>query len=95
MMPHVLQTDSLTVLKASWLQHCRNEIQRAILFHAPDHYTWDDCDDVEAEMLAEFESMIANLTVELLRNVRYMTSLIDQIVADTIRLLKAARRQRK
>jgi len=95
MMPHALETNSLQALKAWARQHCRNEIQRAILFHAPDHYTWEDCNLVEERMLAEFERIIAHLTVELLRNVRYMNGLIDQIVADTVRLLKAARRQRK
>jgi len=94
MMPHALQTDSLPALKAWARQHCRNAVQHAILFDAPDHYTWDDCNHVEALMLDEFEQMIAHLTVELLSNLRYMNSLIDQTVADTVGLLKRARRQR-
>lgn len=95
MTPHALQTDSLPVLKAWAVQHSRNEIQRAILFHAPDHFTWDDCNAVEARMLSEVERMIAHLTVELLKNVRYMNCLTDQIVADTVGLLKASRSQWK
>lgn len=87
-MPHALQTDSLPVLKAWAVQHCRNAIQDAIRDYAPDHFTWEDCDQVEERMLAEFEPMIAHLTVDLLRNVRYMNGLIDQIVADTVRLLR-------
>ena len=60
MMPHALQTDPQPMLKAWALQHCRNEIQRAILFHAPDHFTWEDCNAVEALMMAEFERWIAH-----------------------------------
>lgn len=93
MMPHELETDSLPALKFGARQHCRNSVENAI--RDTDHpLSWDDCNHVEALMMAEFEQMIANLTVELLRNLRYMTSLIDQIVAETVRLLKAARRQR-
>ncbi|MGA2116062.1 MAG: hypothetical protein ABSH56_15080 [Bryobacteraceae bacterium] len=91
MMPHALQTDPQPMLKAWALQHCRNEIQRAILFHAPDHFTWEDCNAVEALMMAEFERWIAHLTAELLKNVRYMNSLIEQIVADTVALLRSRR----
>jgi hypothetical protein len=42
-------------------------------------------------MMAEFERWIAHLTAELLKNVRYMNSLIEQIVADTVALLRSRR----
>jgi len=93
MMPHALQTDSLPALKAWARQHCRNAVQDAILFHAPDHFSWEDCDHVEERMLAEFEPMIVHLTVALLRNVRYMNGLITQVVADTVRLLRQGARR--
>jgi hypothetical protein len=91
MMPHVLQTDSLPVLRAWARQHCQNAIQDAIRDFAPDHFTWDDCDQVEARMLTDFEPMIAHLTVDLLRNLRYMRGLITQVAADTVRLLRSNR----
>jgi len=92
MMPHALETDSLPVLRAWAVQHCRNAVEKAVM--DTDHpLSWEECIQVEKKMLAEFEPMIANLTVELLRNVRYMNCLTDQIIADTVGLLKAARRQ--
>jgi hypothetical protein len=92
MMPNVHQTNSLPALKAWARQNCRNAIEDTI--RDIDHpLSWDGCEQVEEEMLAEFEGMIAHLTVDRLRSLRYMTSLIDQIVAETVRLLKASRRQ--
>jgi hypothetical protein len=88
MLPHALQTDSLPVLTAWARQHCKNAIQDAILFHAPDHFSWEDCDQVEERMLAEFEPVIAPLTVDRLRNLKYMNSLIDDAVAETVRVLR-------
>jgi hypothetical protein len=93
MMPHALQTDSLPMLKAWARQHCRNAVQDAILFHAPNHFTWKDCDQIEERMLADFEQMIAHLTVDLLQSRRYMNCLITDTVGDTVRLLKRTRRQ--
>lgn len=93
MMPHALQTDSLQALKAWARQHCRNAIHDAI--RDTDHpLSWEECDEVEARMMLVFERIVAHLTVELLRNVGYMNCLIDQIVTDTVGLLKASRRQR-
>src|ERR1035441_1952232 len=71
MMPHALQADSVPVLKAWALQHYRNGIERAILFHAPDHFTWDDCDGIEERLLNEFTVVVANLTPDLLQSSRY------------------------
>ena len=93
MMPHVLDTESLPLLKAWARQHCKNAIQDAIRDHAPGRFTWHDCDLVEARMLTDFEPMIAYLTVDLLRNLRYMNCLITDTVGDSVRLLKRARRQ--
>lgn len=87
-MPHALQTDSLPVLKAWAVQHCRNAVEDAIRDYAPDHFTWEDCDEVEERMLAEFEPMIAYLTVDLLQSTRYMNCLITDVVADTVRVLR-------
>jgi len=93
MMPHALQTDSLPVLKAWARQHCRNALQDAILFYAPDYFTWEDCDQVVERMLGGFKLKIANLTVDLLQSTRYMNCLITDTVGDTVRLLKRAGRQ--
>ena len=93
MMPHTLQTDSLPVLKAWAGQHCRNAVEDAIRDYAPNHFTWKDCDQIEERMLADFEQMIAHLTVDLLQSRRYMNCLITDTVGDTVRLLKRARRQ--
>ncbi len=91
MMPNVHQTNSLPALKAWAVQNCRNAVQDAI--RDTDHpLSWDGCNQVEERMMAEFERMTAHLTVELRRNVRYMNSLIDQIVADTVRMLRSCRR---
>ena len=91
MMPNALQTDSVPVLKAWAIQHCRNALQDTILQSAPDRYEWDDCDFVLAFMLAQFRRMIAHLTVERLSNVRYMNCLIDQVVADAITFMRLYR----
>lgn len=88
MMPHTLRTDSLVAVKAWAVQHCRNAIQDAIRDYAPDHFTWDNCDQVEERMLAEVEPMIAHLTVDRLRNLRYLNRLITDVVADTVRVLR-------
>ena len=93
MMPHALQTDSQPVLKVWARQHCRNAVEHAILFHAPDHFDWDDCDAFEERMLAEFEHMIAHLTVDLLQSIRYMNCLITDTVGETVNRLKQAGRQ--
>jgi hypothetical protein len=74
------------MLTAWALQHYRNEIQDTILHHAPDSFTWDECDEVEGLALAEAKRVVATLTPVLLRNVRYMNKLIDDAVAETIRL---------
>ena len=92
MIPHALETDSLPLLKAWAIQHCGNAVEDAIRDYAPDHFTWEDCDQVEERMLAEFERMIANLTVDLLRNRQYMNHLIDDAVGETIRLLRSRQR---
>jgi hypothetical protein len=92
MMPHALQTDSLPMLKAWARQHCRNAIQDAILFYAPDHFSWEDCDQVQEVMLDEFKLKIAHLTVDLLQCTRYMNCLITDTVGETVRRLKRARR---
>ncbi len=87
MMPHALQTDSLPVLKAWAVQHCRNAVQDAI--RDTDHpLSWEGCDQVEQCMLAEFEPMIAHLTVDRLRNLKYVNGLITDVVADTVRVLR-------
>ena len=91
MMPHALQTDSLPVLKAWAVQHCRNALQHMILHHAPGRYQWEDCNFVVAFMLAQFRRMIRHLTVERLRNVRYINCLIDQVVADAITFMRLYR----
>jgi hypothetical protein len=91
MMPHTLQTDSLAPLKAWAVQHCRNALQNAILHHAPDRYQWQDCDFVVAFMLAQFRRMIAHLTAERLRNVRYMNCLIHQVIADAVNFMRLYR----
>ena len=93
MMPHALLTNSLPTLRAWAIQHCRNAIQHAILHHAPDHFTWKDCDQVEERMLDEFKLKIAHLTVDLFQSRRYMNCLITDTVGDTVGLLKRARRQ--
>ena len=95
MMPHALQADSVPVLKAWALQHYRNGIERAILFHAPDHFTWDDCDGIEERLLNEFTVVVANLTPDLLQSSRYMNSMIDDKIGDAVNLLKRARSQWK
>lgn len=92
MMPHALQTDSLPTLKAWAVQHCRNAVQDTILHYAPDDFTWDDCDHVEERMMAEFEPMIANVTVDRLRSLQYMNCLITDTVGDTVRVLRSSRR---
>lgn len=89
MMPHALQTDSLPVLRAWAIQHYRNDIQDTILHHAPDSYSWEECDKAEEFILAEAERVIANLTPDLLRSVRYMNCLIDDAVSDTRQLLRS------
>jgi hypothetical protein len=92
MMPNAHQTNSLPALKAWARQHCRNAVQDAI--RDTEHpLSWDGCDQVEELVMTEFEGMIAHLTVDRLRNRRYMNSLIDQIVADTVGLLKRSRMQ--
>jgi hypothetical protein len=93
MMPHALLTDSLPVLKAWARQHCRNAVEHAILFHAPDHFSWEDCDQVEERMMDEFKLKIAHLSVDLFQSTRYMNCLITDTVGDTVRLLKQAGRQ--
>lgn len=89
MMPHALRTDSVPALKAWAVQHHRNEIQDTILHHAPDSFSWEDCDRVEELVLAEATRVVATLTPDLLRNVRYMNHLIDDAVAETMRLLRS------
>jgi hypothetical protein len=91
MMPHALQTDSVPHLKSWAIQHCRNALQDMILHHAPDRYQWDDCDFVVAYMLAQFGRMIAHVTVEHLRNVRYMNCLIDQVITDGMKFMRTYR----
>jgi len=91
MMPHSLQTDCLTALRNWAIQHCRNALQDMILHHAPDRYTWDDCDFVVELMLAAFRRMIGHLAAERLRNVRYMNCLIDQVVADGVKFMRVCR----
>ena len=91
MMPHALQTDSLEDLKAWAVQHCRIALQDTILHYAPDRYDWDDCDFVVAFMLAQFRRMIAHVTAERLRNVRYMNCLIHQITADAMKFMRTYR----
>lgn len=88
MMPHALRTDSVPALKAWAVQHYRNEIQDTILHHAPDSFSWDDCDEVEELALAEAKRVIANLTPDLLCNVRYMNHLIADAADETTRLLQ-------
>lgn len=92
-MPHNLQTDSLPVLKTWAVQHCRNAVEDAIRDYAPGHFTWEDCDQVEDRMLSEFKLLIANLTVDLLRNLKYMNCLIDDAVAETRGLLRQGARR--
>ena len=89
MMPHALQTDSLPVLRKWAIQHYRNEIQDTILHDAPDSFSWEDCDEVEGLALAEARRVVATLTPDLLRNVRYINHLIDDTVGETIRLLRS------
>jgi|SRR5579871_4362103 len=93
LMPHALQTDSLPILKAWAVQHCRNAVQDTILHYAPHHFTWDDCDQVEECMMAEFDPMITHVTVDRLRSLRYMNCLITDTVGETVRFLQRARRQ--
>jgi len=95
MMPDTTQTVPLQALKLWALQHHRNEIERAILFYAPDHFDWDDCDCFEERRLNEFKVVIVNLTPALLRSPRYMNSMIDDKIGDAVNLLKRSRRPRK
>jgi hypothetical protein len=93
MMPHDLETVSLPALKFGARQHCKNAVHDAI--RDTDHaLSWSECNDVEALMLAEFEQMIAHLTVELFRSRHYMDCLITEVVGETVRLLRTYRRTR-
>jgi len=87
MMPHVLQTDSLPTLRAWAIQHYRNEIQDTILHHAPDSYSWEDCDEVEKIVLSHAKQTISTLTVEHLRCLSYMNCLIAEAAGETKRLM--------
>ena len=91
-MPHALQTDSLPVLRDWAIQHHRNALQATILHHAPDNFSWADCDRVEELVLAEATRVVATLTPDLLRNVRYMNHLIADAADQTKRLLQSRRR---
>jgi len=93
MTPDTQQAVPLQALKLWALQHYRNGIERAILFHAPDHFDWDDCDRIEDRLLNEFKLVIGNLPPELLRSPRYMNSLTDDRIGDAVNLLKGSRRQ--
>jgi hypothetical protein len=93
MMPHALQTDSLPVLKDWAVQHCRNAIEDAILFYAPDHFSWEDCDEVEGKVLSHAKKTVSTLTVDLLKSLRYINCLIDDAVADTRALLRQGARK--
>ena len=93
MMPHALQTDSLPVLKAWARQHCRNAVQNAILFYAPDHLSWEDGDEVEGKVLSHAKKTVSTLTVDLLKSLRYMNCLIDDAVAETRSLLRQGARR--
>lgn len=95
MTPDTPQALPLQALKLWALQHYRNGIERAILFHAPDHFDWDDCDQFEERRLNEHRVVIASLTPELLRSTRYMNSLLDDRIGDAVNLLKRSRRQWK
>jgi hypothetical protein len=95
MMPDKTQTDSLPVLKTWALQHHRNEIERAILFFAPDHFDWDDCDRFEEHRLNEFRAVIANLTPDLLCSRLYLDWLITEMIDDAVHLLRSHRKQRQ
>lgn len=93
MMPHALQTDSLPTLRAWALQHYRNAIQDTILYHAPDSYSWKDCDEVEEKVLSHAKKTVSTLTVDLLTSLRYMNCLIDDAVAETRGLLRQGARR--
>jgi hypothetical protein len=89
MMQHDLDIEDLP-LKHWARQHCKNLVQHAIGY--TEHpLSWDECNQVEARMLAEFERRIAHLTVDLLRSKQYMNSLITDLVGDTVRLLRTYR----
>ena len=89
MMPHTLQTNSLSTLRAWAIQHHRNEIQDTILRHAPDHFSWDDCDQVEEQVLSQAKKTISTLTIDLLKSLRYMNHLIDDAAGETRRRLQS------
>jgi hypothetical protein len=89
MMIRSLESDSRPVLEAYALQCFRNEIEDTILFHAPDHLTFEDCDDVEEDVLSGADRTVSLLPDELLRNRRYMNHLIENAAGETRRLLRA------
>ena len=93
MMTHALQTDSLPALRAWAIQHHRNEIQDTILHHAPDSFSWEDCDQVEGKVLSDAKKTVSTLTVDLLKSLRYMNCLIDNAVAETRSLLRQGARR--
>lgn len=95
MMPDTTQTFPLQALKLWAHQYFRNEIERAILFFAPDHFDWDDCNRFEERRLYEFKVVVSNLTPDLLRSTRYMDSLIDDKIGDAVNLLKRSRGHRE
>jgi hypothetical protein len=88
-MNHSLDTDSRALLAAWALQCLRNEIEDTILFHAPDSYSWADCDEVEETMLSKAKRTISSLGMDLLRNRKYMNHLITDAVSDTHSLLRS------
>lgn len=88
MMPHAMQTDSLPVLRAWAVQHYRNAIQDTILHHAPDSFSWEDCDKVEEQVLSQAKKTISTLTIDLLQCPRSINYLIDSAVDETRGLLR-------
>jgi hypothetical protein len=93
MMTNTPETDSLPALKFGARQHCKNAVHDAI--RDTDHpLSWDECNQVEALVLAEFEHMIAHLTLELFRSRHYIDCLISEVVGDTVRLLRTYRSTR-
>ncbi len=94
MMPHELQTDSRRVLEQWAFQQIRNEVWETVRDHDPGTLPEPTIQMIEQDVLAVANDLVLTLSVERLRDVRYMNIMIGNAISDAKdRLRKAAARR--
>jgi hypothetical protein len=70
------------------MQQVRNEVQDTILFHAPQNWSDERCEDVENTVMNETRTVVSALSTQELRSSTALQHNINTAVAETMKRLQ-------